>query len=423
MVSDKKIVEIICVGTEILLGNIVNTNARYLSEKCAELGLACYYQSVVGDNAERLEGVVSQAVNRSDVVILSGGLGPTDDDLTKETVCKVLNVPMYCHEETKAKLISFFERRNISITENNFKQAMMPEDGIILTNNNGTAPGVIICKDNKHIVLLPGPPEELIPMFEESVKPYLNELTNEIFVSQTVKLVSVGESAAETMIKDLIESQSNPTIATYAKIGEVHIRVTAAASDTQSALKLIKPVINELKSRFGNCVYTTHDDVTLEKSIVDLLVSSNLKCMTVESCTGGKIASRIVSVPGASEVIELGLVTYSNKAKRKLTSVKKTTLEKYTAVSEEVVREMVRPDEIGIDADVIVGVTGYAGPATENDDKAGHVFIACNVCGKISVKEFHFSGNRDKVRESATVQALVLMRECILEYLSEKTFG
>lgn len=423
MNSEKKVVEIICVGTEILLGNIVNTNARYLAEKCAEIGLASYYQITVGDNAGRLEESIRLALSRSDVVILSGGLGPTDDDLTKEVASKVAGREMYLDETSKERLVSYFERRGLTLTENNFKQAMIPEGGIILTNNNGTAPGVIIPVDNKHIVLLPGPPGELIPMFEESVMPYLQGITNEIFVSQTVKLVSVGESIAETMIKDLIDSQTNPTIATYAKVGEVHIRVTAAAEDAASAQKLIKPVVKELKSRFGNNVYTTHDEVTLEKSIVDLLVSGDLKCMTVESCTGGKIASRIVSVPGASDVLKYGLVTYSNKSKRKLTPVKKLTLEKYGAVSEEVVREMVKEAEVGPKADVIVGVTGFAGPSADNPEDVGLVYIGCNVCGKITVKKFKFSGGREKIRESATVQALVLMRECVLEYLSLKTFG
>jgi len=423
MDSNKKTVEIVCVGTEILLGNIVNTNGQYLAEKCAQLGLACYYQTVVGDNAERLEATLKQAVSRSDVVILSGGLGPTDDDLTKEVACKVTGTTLVEDVESKRIMLDFFERRNIIPTENNFKQIMVPEGAVVLSNNNGLAPGVIIPYGNKHIVLLPGPPGELVPMFEESVFPYLNAITNEVFVSQTVKLVSIGESKAETMIKDLIDNQSNPTIATYAKVGEVHIRVTACAADETSAQKLIKPVVHELKSRFGNYIYTTHDDVTLEKSVVDLLVSGGLKCMTVESCTGGKIASRIVSVPGASEVLKYGLVTYSNKSKRKLTPVKRFTLDKYGAVSEEVVREMEKEAEVGPNADVIVGVTGFAGPSADDDDEVGHVFIACNVCDKITVREFRFTGDRDTIRETATVQALVLMRECVLEYLSQKTFS
>lgn len=423
MNDEKMVVEIVCVGTEILLGNIVNTNAAYLAEKVASLGLTCYYQSVVGDNAKRVEETIRTAVSRSDVVILSGGLGPTQDDLTKEIASKVAGKELVLHEESLEAIKTYFEKRGIAYTDNNVKQAMVPVDSIVLKNNNGTAPGIIIPYENKHIILLPGPPNELKPMFEESVVPYVHKLTNKVIVSQTVKVVSVGESLAETMILDLIENQTNPTIATYAKTGEVHIRVTACAEDEEKAKKLIKPLVKELKVRFGNNIYTTDEDVTLEKSIVDLLVASDMKIMTVESCTGGMIASRIVNVPGASEVLKCGLVTYSNKAKRKLAGVKKATIQKYTAVSPQVAREMAKGTDLGPKSDVIVSVTGYAGPDSTEEEPAGLVYIACNVCGNTSVKEFHFSGNRAKVRESATVNALVFARQCILEYISQVTFG
>lgn len=423
MNDEKLVVEIVCVGTEILLGNIVNTNAAYLAEKVAGLGLTNYYQTVVGDNAQRMEETITTALNRSDIVILSGGLGPTQDDLTKEIAAKVCGKELYLHEESLKRIEEFFKKRGINYTDNNRKQAMLPVGCHVLTNYNGTAPGMIIPYENKHVVLLPGPPNELKPMFEESVVPYLQKLTNKVIVSQTVKIVSVGESLAETMILDLIEKQTNPTIATYAKTGEVHIRVTASAKDEEQAKKLIKPVVKELKVRFGNNIYTTDENVSLEKSIVDLLVASDMKIMTVESCTGGMIASRIVNVPGASEVLKAGLVTYSNKAKRKLAGVKKATIQKYTAVSEQTAKEMAKGTDLGPKSDVIVSVTGYAGPDSTDDAPAGLVYIACNVCGNISVKEFHFSGNRNKVRESATVNALVFARQCILEYISQVTFG
>ena len=423
MNNEKLVVEIVCVGTELLLGNIVNTNAAYLAEKVAGLGLSCYYHTVVGDNPERAEETIRTAVNRSDIVILSGGLGPTQDDLTKEIAAKVCGKELYLHEESLKAIETFFEKRGLTFTDNNRKQALVPVDSIVLKNNNGTAPGMIIPYENKHIVLLPGPPNELKPMFEESVIPYFQKLTKQVIVSQTVKIVSVGESLAETMIIDLIEGQTNPTIATYAKTGEVHIRVTAAAEDEEKARKLIKPVIKELKVRFGNNIYSTDENVTLEKSIVDLLAASELKIMTVESCTGGMIASRLVNVPGASEVLKCGLVTYSNKAKRKLAGVKKTTIQKYTAVSPQVAREMAKGTDLGPKSDVIVSVTGYAGPDSTEEEPAGLVYVGCNVCGNIAVKEFHFKGNRNKVRESATVQALTFARQCILEYISQVTFG
>ncbi len=421
MDSSKIVAEIICVGTELLLGNIVNTNATFLAQECAKLGLDNYYQTVVGDNEARLTDTLRLALSRSDVVILSGGLGPTQDDLTKEVACKVAGRALYMHEESKARLIEYFERRGLELTDNNYKQAMTPQDSIVLTNNNGTAPGVIIPFENKHIIMLPGPPGELKPMFSESVVPYLRRLSPHVLVSRTVKIVSVGESIAETRIKDLIETQTNPTIATYAKVGEVHIRVTASGSDEAACEKLIKPVVRELKNRFGNNIYTTHEDVTLEKAVVDLLISSGLRAMTVESCTAGMVASRLVNVSGASEVFKYGLVTYSNKSKRKLAGVKKATLEKYSAVSAETATEMVRGIEWGPKADVIVGVTGYADSLDETKP-AGLVYIACNVCGKTVVKQFNFNGNRAKVRECATTQALGLMRECILQHLSEIGF-
>lgn len=417
-----KVVEIVCVGTELLLGNIVNTNAAFLAEECAKLGLCSYYQTVVGDNPKRLTDTLKLALSRSDIVILDGGLGPTKDDLTKEIASEVAGKPLYMHEESKKRIIDYFNKRGLELTDNNFKQAMIPKDSIVLTNNNGTAPGVIIPYDNKHIILLPGPPNECKPMFLESVVPYLKTLSPNVFVSKTVKIVSVGESIAETMIADMIEAQSNPTIATYAKTGEVHIRVTASGKDEAECEKLIKPVVRELKVRFGSNIYTTNDEVTLEKAVVDLLLSSNLRAMTVESCTAGMVASRIVNVPGASECFKYGLVTYSNKSKRKLAGVKKATLEKYTAVSKEVALEMVKGIEWGPKAEVIVGVTGYASQGAENEP-AGLVYIACNVCGESVVKEFHFNGNRNKVRESATTQALVLMRDCILQYVSKTTFA
>ena len=258
-------VELISVGTELLLGNIVNTNAAYLAEKCADLGLSCFYQSVVGDNEERLGAVLKAALERSDIVILSGGLGPTEDDLTKEVSAKVMGRQLVMHEPSKKRIEEYFTSRNMELTENNWKQAMMPEGAIAVNNENGTAPGVIIEDGEKKVILLPGPPNEMIPMFEKSIMPYLEGSDPEVIYSQTVKICGVGESKAETLIKDMIDSQSNPTIATYAKNCEVHLRVTAKAAGEKEAKKLVKPVVKELKNRFGPCIYTTNADITLER--------------------------------------------------------------------------------------------------------------------------------------------------------------
>lgn len=417
-------VELICVGTELLLGNIVNTNAAYLAEKCAGLGLACYFQSVVGDNEERLTQVLSCAVSRSDIVILSGGLGPTEDDLTKEVAAKVCGKELRGDDHSMERIAEYFARRDIIPTDNNWKQAMVPEGAIVLDNDNGTAPGIIIETDECKVILLPGPPNELIPMFEESVVPYLSKLTPGVICSQTVKICGLSESGVETAVKDLIDNQTNPTIATYAKTGEVHIRVTASAEDQKKAMKLIKPVVKELKSRFGYDIYTTDETVTLEKSVVDLLVANKLTVTCAESCTGGMLSARLINVAGVSDVYKSGFVTYSNKAKRKLLGVKKSTLEKHGAVSSHTAKEMVAGAALASKADVAVALTGIAGPDGGTKEKpVGLVYIACSVKGNVTVKEFHFQGNRTKVREAATSAALRLMRNCILEYFSKVTFG
>ncbi len=417
-------VEIIAVGTEILLGNIVNTNAAYLAEKCAGLGLSCYHQDVVGDNEERLMETIRLALTRADIILLSGGLGPTQDDLTKEAAAKVMGKALYLHEPSKEAIRQFFAERNLEITENNWKQAMVPEGCIVVDNPGGTAPGIIMAENGKHVVLMPGPPGELIPMFERSIMPYLAGLASGVIYSQTVKICGVGESKAESMVEDLVDAQSNPTIATYAKIGEVHLRVTATAQDEKEAKKLVKPMVKELKGRFGNHVYTTDSEVTLEKAVVDLLMANKLTACTVESCTGGMLSARLINVPGVSEVFKSGYVTYSNKSKRKLLGIKKNILMKHGAVSEQIAREMAKTAATLARTDVSVSTTGIAGPDGGTPEKpVGLVYIGCNVCGRITVKECHFNGNREKIRESTVSAALSLMRECILQYYSEVTFG
>lgn len=417
-------VELICVGTELLLGSIVNTNAAFLAEKCAGLGLSCYFQTVVGDNEERLSGVLETALGRSDVVILSGGLGPTEDDLTKEVAARVCGKELVLHEPSRQAIQQYFEKRGVEPTDNNWKQAMLPEGCIVLENANGTAPGVIIETKENRVILLPGPPNELCPMFESGVRPYLEGLTSQVICSQTVKVCGIGESRAETMVKDLIDAQTNPTIATYAKTGEVHVRVTAEAENQKAAMKLIKPVVKELKRRFENAVYTTEEETTLESAVVELLQANGLTVTCAESCTGGLLSARLINVPGVSEIYKTGLVTYSNKAKRKLLGVKKSTLQKYGAVSQQTAEEMAKGAAALTKADVAVAVTGIAGPDGGTKEKpVGTVYIACAVKGKVAVKKHQFAGNRSKVREATVSEALVLMRSCILEYFSRVTFG
>lgn len=300
---------------------------------------------------------------------------------------------------------------------------MVPEGAIVIDNDNGTAPGIIIEAADKRVILLPGPPGELIPMFETAVRPYLSEAEPGVIYSQTVKLCGIGESKAETIAADLIASQENPTIAPYAKTGEVHLRVTARASVEKEARKLVKPVVKELKNRFGMNVYTTDENVTLEQAVVDLLLANRLTVTTAESCTGGLLSARLTNVPGVSEVFKSGHVTYSNKAKHKLLGVKKPSLDKHGAVSESVAKEMAKGAAVSSKADVAVAVTGIAGPDGGSVVKpVGLVYIACSVRGKVKVKEYNFSGNRSRIRESSVTAALTLMRQCILEYYSEVTF-
>ena len=413
--------ELIFVGTELLLGDIVNTNGAYLAKKCAALGLSLYYQSVVGDNEERLGEMIKTAAKRSDIVILCGGLGPTEDDLTKETAAKVMGKELVENKHSRKRISAYLENyvkghADRKITENNWKQAMIPEGAIVIDNDNGTAPGVIMEEDSSTLILLPGPPNELIPMFEDKIFPYLRGRLPEIICSEVIKICGIGESQAEDQIRDLIQAQSNPTIATYAKTGEVHIRVTAKASSEKEAWKLMRPLVRELKVRFGASIYTTDEEKTLETAVVELLHNQNLTLTTVESCTGGALSARIINVPGASEVLKQGFVTYSNRAKKKYIMVKKSTLKEHGAVSEKCAKEMAKGGCFITNSDATLSVTGLAGPDGGTEaTPVGTVFIGCCLKGKTTVKEFHFNGSRNKVRDQAVTYALILLRECILE--------
>ena len=420
------ITELISVGTEILLGNIVNTNSAYLSEKCALLGLNVYYQDVVGDNEGRMRDVICTALNRSDVVILTGGLGPTEDDITKEVTADLMGMPLE-EDSHSRKLIDKYlkehEKNNPQrrITKNNYKQAMVPKGAIVLDNHNGTAPGLILEKKGKTAILLPGPPNEMKPMFEEYIVPYLQKNQPEIIVSQMVKISGIGESQVAEEIQDLIESQTNPTIAPYAKTGEVHLRVTASAENEKACKKLIKPVVKELKKRFGENIFATDESKTLEEAVIDLLKEKDLKLSLAESLTGGMIAQRIVNVSGASDVFGYGFVTYSNNAKHKCLGVKKSTLKEKGAVSAKCAREMAKGACKESGADISISVTGLAGPGGgTKETPVGTVFMGCCYEGRTIAKEFHFTGNRMRIREQTTAHALAMLRDCIIMGIPNK---
>ena len=407
--------EIICVGTELLLGNIVNTNAAFLSEKLAYLGINCYFQTVVGDNRDRLLSVINTALSRADILIFSGGLGPTEDDLTKETVAEALGKKLIRDKWAEQEIADYFALRGRIPTDNNWKQADVIEGCEILYNKNGTAPGIFVSEGEKTVILLPGPPLELKSMFTDSVMPKLQQKCGQVFYSQTVKIVGPGESSVETQILDMLDTQDNPTIAPYAKTGEVHLRVTARAKDEKEAREKTAPVVEELYRRFGNAVYTTDADETLEMALTKLLMKKKYTMTTAESCTGGMIAARMVNAPGVSAVLKSGFITYANEAKEELLGVSHDTLEKFGAVSRETAEEMAEGAAKAAHTDAAVAVTGIAGPDGGTKEKpVGLVYIGLNVRGNVEVREYHFSGSRQKIRESVTAAALTFLREKLL---------
>ncbi len=415
-------VEMIFVGTEILLGNIVNTNAAYLSEQCALLGLSCYYQTVVGDNEGRLEETLKLALSRSDIVILSGGLGPTKDDLTKEVAARTFGMELVEDPHTRELLAEDFRRMDIrQVTENNWKMALIPEGAIVVDNRNGMAPGLILkgkmpgMEAERTAILLPGVPGELLPMFGEDIVPYLRSLQSEGIYSHMVKICGIGESKVETMIQDLVSAQQNPTIAPYAKTGEVHLRVTARAKTEEKAEALMAPVLAELKSRFGDHLFTTEESVTLEDTVITLLKEKGMTVTTAESCTGGLLAGRLLNVPGASAVYREGYITYADEAKEKILGVPHEILESKGAVSEETAALMAGGAAKAAGADAAVSVTGLAGPDGGTAEKpVGLVYIGCFMAGRVKVQEYHFTGNREKIREYAVARALTLLRKELL---------
>lgn len=414
------IVELISVGTELLMGNIVNTNAQYLAEQCANLGISMYTQVVIGDNPGRLADTVQTALDRSDIIILTGGLGPTEDDLTKATVAKVLGCGIVRDARSVERIKQYFQggiHRNI--TENNWRQADVIEGSRILDNDNGLAPGMIAeNEEGKAAILLPGPPHEMIPMFETHVLPYLKERSGRVLQSVMIKVCGIGESQTETAILDIIDRQDNPTVATYAKTsGEVHIRVTAGADTEEEAECLLNPVVEEICRRFPDNVFTCDEKKDLEEVLAEMLAERGETIVTAESCTGGMIAARLVNVAGVSGVFREGYITYANEAKCRNLGVSEESIKQYGVVSEQVVKEMAEGAARKADAQLALAVSGIAGPDGGTPEKpVGLVYVGCYYRGKTIAKRFQFKGNRQKVRQSTTQYALItawqMLREC-----------
>ncbi|MBD7913369.1 competence/damage-inducible protein A [Clostridium cibarium] len=408
--------EIIAVGTEILLGDIVNTNAQFLSKELASIGIGVYRQEVVGDNQARLIEAIDEALKRSDIVITTGGLGPTGDDLTKETVCKYFEMELELHKESYETLLSIFKRAGKEVTESNLKQVYFPRNAKVLANPNGTAPGAIFEKNNKIIVILPGPPKEMKPMYLNHVKKFLIPMGNGIIKSEVVRVLGLGESFAAEKLKDIIDSGVNPTVAPYAKEEDVIFRITASGKDGNEALDLIKPVKEAIKEKLGIDCYAEGENTKLEEVIGDLLINKGLTISTAESCTGGMIASRLINYPGISQAFLEGAVTYSNEAKVRTLGVSQDTLKRYGAVSEETAKEMALGLSKRTGSDISIVTTGIAGPGGGTEEKpVGLVYIGVYYKGQIRVYRQVFNGNREEVRNKATITALDKVRRTILQ--------
>lgn len=406
--------EILAVGTELLMGQIANTNAQYISSKLPNVGVGVYYHSVVGDNPERLSQSLRLALERCDVVITTGGLGPTQDDLTKETIAKAFGHKLVLHEESLDSIKAHFQKVGRKMAASNEKQAYMPENSIILKNNNGTAPGCIIEDGNKIVIMLPGPPSEMKPMFDDFVLPYFKKKTDVVIESKFLKVFGIGESEMESRIMDLIDTQTNPTIATYVKEGEVTIRLSAQVKEGEDAGTIMQPVIEEIRKKAGECLYS-EDNKTLDMVCGNLLLEKNITLATAESCTGGLVSETLTNIPGISRVFLGGVVSYSNEAKMNFLGVKETTLQQHGAVSRETAAEMAEGIKARMKTDLGVSITGIAGPDGGTPEKpVGLVYLGLATPKGTFTKELRLSGNRTRIRSISAFNAFDMIRRYIL---------
>ena len=413
--------EIIAIGTELLIGQTLNTNTHFLAKQLNLLGINSYYQTVVGDNPKRLETALRTAVSRSDLIITSGGLGPTADDISMALAAKVAGRELILDETSVQNIKSYFVSTNRTPCENNWKQAMLPEGSEILPNHNGTAPGAVIVFEyegkQKAIACLPGPPDELNLMFKESLYPWLKERVKYHFVNRFLHLIGIGESDAEMRIKDIIERQDNPTIAPYASPGEVCFRLTERIEKKSFAdepitenfdSKALDDLTSEVYQRLGQYVYE-EGERKLPEIVFGLLKEKGESIAFAESCTAGMISEEFGEVPGVSEVFKGGIVSYSNEAKHNLLNVSNEILEKYGAVSEETALAMAEGAAKALNSDLAISVTGIAGPGGGSKEKpVGTVYIASYYHGKTTVKKYLFKGVRNRIRHVSTLRAFHL---------------
>lgn len=414
------ICEILCVGTELLLGDIVNTDAAFLAKRLSELGIPSYRQTVVGDNAGRLKRALSEAFSRADLVILTGGLGPTLDDITKKIAAEYFGVPLRMDERVKQDIALFFEKSGRVMTENNLLQAMIPEGAEIFPNKWGTAPGVALRRELegeiKTAILLPGPPSECEPMFTECVEPYLRRFSERAAYSLNLHLYGIGESRAEAILHDIMENSKNPTVAPYACEHEVRIRVTAFGKTPEECRALCRAKADEIaKTDVAPFLYMETDNPADAKNSVALALLRTLRARgmtfgTAESCTAGMISSTLGNVPGASEVLLGGIVSYANEVKENVLGVPHEILETAGAVSEECAGYMARGAKKVLGCDVAVSVTGIAGPGGGTEEKpVGLVCFGLAIGDETLTETVRFSqkADREKIRRLTTARAMM----------------
>ena len=369
-------VEILSVGTELLLGNIANTDAQTLSQGLSELGLNVYYHTVVGDNPQRAREAVAIAKKRADIIITTGGLGPTCDDLTKNVLAEAFGKKLVFDEPSAERIRSYFAKTKRPMTDNNLQQAMLPEGCTVLANDWGTAPGCAFQAEGVHVIMLPGPPSECRPMFQYRAKPYLQSLSEGVIASHTLKLFGIGESAMEAQLRDQMNAMSNPTLAPYAKEGECELRVTAKAPTDAEAQALLKPTVEQVKALFGSKVYGV-DVSSLEEVVEGLLREKGMTIGVAESCTGGLMAKRLTDVAGASQVFLGGIVSYTNQVKAGMLHVPQHLLDQFGAVSPEVALAMAEGARKALGCDIALATTGVAGPDKDDwDNEVGTMFVA-----------------------------------------------
>ena len=414
--------ELIAVGTELLLGNIANTDAQMLSQGLSALGINVYYHTVVGDNPQRLRAAVELAKSRADILITTGGLGPTCDDLTKNVLAECFGKKLVFHAPSARRIEAYFERLHAGrpMTENNYQQAMLPEGCTVLDNDWGTAPGVAFEADGVRVIMLPGPPRECRAMFTHRVIPYLKSLADGVIVSRTLKLFGIGESSMEAQLREEMEAMTNPTLAPYAKEGECELRITAKAADEESARALIAPVEERLRARFGPLIYGA-DVPSLEAAVFQLLKEKGLTLGCAESITGGLMAKRLTDIPGSSQVFRGGVVSYTNEVKAGVLGVPQHLLDQFGAVSPEVARAMADGARRLLGCDIALSATGVAGPGKDEwDHEVGTAFVAISTAEGAHVRALNLGSRpvRARLRTQTAHHAFDLARR----YLSGLPF-